>query len=156
MNIFGWIILCLFAIIGITLIILLVVPTIVSLIKSFSYRVKKLVEDVKIDIDAKSKERKLRAERLRNKQTELANKSLELKLIKIDRKITSEQKKIDIAKELDNVKTEKEEKTEQPKIEQSKTEVKVEEIKETEKQEETKQETVAENTETTENIDNQD
>ena len=77
MNIFGWIILSILATFGLGIAVLLVIPFLLSLFKTISYKVKKQIENAKIDIDARASQKKIRQEKLRTAQNELANKKLQ-------------------------------------------------------------------------------
>ena len=106
MNIFGWIILSILATFGLGIAVLLVIPFLLSLFKTISYKVKKQIENAKIDIDARSSQKKIRLEKLRTAQNELANKKLQNKLNKIAKQIDLEEQKLALNKELENSKQE--------------------------------------------------
>lgn len=106
MNIFGWIILSILATFGLGIAVLLVIPFLLSLFKTISYKVKKQIENAKIDIDARSSQKKIRLEKLRTAQNELANKKLQNKLNKIAKQIDLEEQKLALDKELENNKQE--------------------------------------------------
>lgn len=106
MNIFGWIILSILATFGLGIAVLLVIPFLLSLFKTISYKVKKQIENAKIDIDARASQKKIRQEKLRTAQNELANKKLQNKLNKIAKQIELEEQKIALDKELENNKQE--------------------------------------------------
>lgn len=109
MNIFGWIILSILATFGLGIAVLLVIPFLLSLFKTISYKVKKQIENAKIDIDARASQKKIRQEKLRTAQNELANKKLQNKLNKIAKQIELEEQKLALDKELENNKQEEEE-----------------------------------------------
>ena len=106
MNIFGWIILSILATFGLGIAVLLVIPFLLSLFKTISYKVKKQMENAKIDIDARASQKKIRQEKLRTAQNELANKKLQNKLNKIAKQIELEEQKLALDKELENNKQE--------------------------------------------------
>lgn len=106
MNIFGWIILSILATFGLGIAVLLVIPFLLSLFKTISYKVKKQIENAKIDIDARASQKKIRLEKLRTAQNELANKKLQNKLNKIAKQIDLEEQKLALDKELENSKQE--------------------------------------------------
>lgn len=108
MNIFGWIILSILATFGLGIAVLLVIPFLLSLFKTVSYKVKKQIENAKIDIDARASQKKIRQEKLRTAQNELANKKLQNKLNKIAKQIELEEQKLALDKELENNKQEEE------------------------------------------------
>ena len=108
MNIFGWIILSILATFGLGIAVLLVIPFLLSLFKTISYKVKKQIENAKIDIDARASQKKIRQEKLRTAQNELADKKLQNKLNKIAKQIELEEQKIALDKELENNKQEEE------------------------------------------------
>lgn len=106
MNIFGWIILSILATFGLGIAVLLVIPFLLSLFKTISYKVKKQMENAKIDIDARANQKKIRQEKLRTAQNELADKKLQNKLNKIAKQIDLEEQKLALDKELENDKQE--------------------------------------------------
>ena len=106
MNIFGWIILSILAAFGLGIAVLLVIPFLLSLFKTISYKVKKQIENAKIDIDARASQKKIRQEKLRTAQNELADKKLQNKLNKIAKQIELEEQKLALDKELENNKQE--------------------------------------------------
>ena len=106
MNIFGWIILSILATFGLGIAVLLVIPFLLSLFKTISYKVKKQIENAKIDIDARASQKKIRQEKLRTAQNELADKKLQNKLNKIAKQIELEEQKLALDKELENNKQE--------------------------------------------------
>ena len=106
MNIFGWIILSILATFGLGIAVLLVIPFLLSLFKTISYKVKKQIENAKIDIDARASQKKIRQEKLRTAQNELADKKLQNKVNKIAKQIELEEQKIALDKELENNKQE--------------------------------------------------
>lgn len=108
MNIFGWIILSILATFGLGIAVLLVIPFLLSLFKTISYKVKKQMENAKIDIDARASQKKIRQEKLRTAQNELADKKLQNKLNKIAKQIDLEEQKLALDKELENDKQEEE------------------------------------------------
>lgn len=105
MNIFGW--MCMIALMAFGLFVLgiLVGPFVVAKIKSFIYKVKRLVEDEKIDIDKRSEEKRIRADKKRLKDFELADKKLDAKLNKVNKKVKIYEEKIKLAEELDKITT---------------------------------------------------
>lgn len=106
MDIFGWIVLSILATFGLGIAVLLVIPFILSLFKTISYKVKKQIENEKIDIDARASQKKIRQEKLRVAQNELADKKLQNRLNKIAKQIDSEEQKLSLDKELENSKRE--------------------------------------------------
>lgn len=106
MNIFGWIILSILATFGLGIAVLLVIPFLLSLFKTISYKVKKQMENAKIDIDARASQKKIRQEKLRTAQNELSDKKLQNKLNKIAKQIDLEEQKLALDKELENNKQE--------------------------------------------------
>ena len=106
MNIFGWIILSILATFGLGIAVLLVIPFLLSLFKTISYKVNKQIENAKIDIDARASQKKIRQEKLRTAQNELADKKLQNKLNKIAKQIELEEQKLALDKELENNKQE--------------------------------------------------
>ena len=106
MNIFGWIILSILATFGLGIAVLLVIPFLLSLFKTISYKVNKQIENAKIDIDARASQKKIRQEKLRIAQNELADKKLQNKLNKIAKQIELEEQKLALDKELENNKQE--------------------------------------------------
>ena len=106
MNIFGWIILSILATFGLGIAVLLVIPFLLSLFQTISYKIKKQIENAKIDIDARASQKKIRLEKLRTAQNELANKKLQNKLNKIAKQIDLEEQKLALDKELENSKQE--------------------------------------------------
>ena len=105
MAVFGWI--CMIALVAFGLFVLgvLVGPFTVAKIKSFAYRMKRFIEDEQIDIDKRSEERRLRAEKKRFKDFELANKKLDAKLNKVNKKVEIYNEKMKLAEELDKITT---------------------------------------------------
>lgn len=100
MEIFGWTILGIFGALGFSLLILLALPYIISLIKTLSYRITKSIETRKVDIDARDKAKKIRDEKLREKENLLENRKLTLKLNKIQSKIDQTEKDIKLQEAL--------------------------------------------------------
>lgn len=114
MEVFGYIILIVLACLGIGAIILFALPYVASVIKTVSYKIKRETEVSKIDIDAKAEAKKIRDEKLRAKQKELADKKLALKLKKVQSKIDSVDKDIEIKESLEQKEEKKEEIIKQP------------------------------------------
>lgn len=140
MEIFGYFILIIFAILGLGALVLFALPYVLSIIKTTSYKVKKQVEVNKIDIDAKAEAKKLRDEKLREKQQELEEKKVILKINKLQSKINSVNKDLEIQETLKAAEDKKEEIT-------VPTETKKEEVVKEEPKEEVKeqpQETIIE------------
>lgn len=127
MEIFGYFILIIFAILGLGALVLFSLPFIISFIKTSSYRVSKQIEVAKIDIDARAEAKKLRNEKLRNKQNELAEKKVTLKIKKLQSKIDSIDKDMEIQESLKVKETEevKEDIVEEVKVEEVTPEVKI-------------------------------
>ena len=100
MEIFGWIMLIFLAVFGLSILVVFVVPFTVSELKSMEFKIKRAIEDRKIDINKRSEARKNRDEIKRAKDFELANKKLDAKLQKVDKQIEIHQKKLNLAKEL--------------------------------------------------------
>ena len=122
MAVFGWIALILLAMLGIFVIGLYLGPVIIAKVKSFGYNIKKKVEDEKLDTDKRSEERKNRDAIKRQRDFELANKKLDVKLNKVDKKIKLQTEKLELAEKLKK-------QTEVEKAELIKEEPKVEEPK---------------------------
>ena len=118
MNIFGWICMIALMLFGLFMLGLAVGPFVISKIKTFTYRLKRYIEDEKIDIDKRSEERRNKDEVKRTRDFELANKKLDAKLNKIDKQIKVLDEKQKLAEELK--KRTSEEKVE---VEQAKPEV---------------------------------
>lgn len=100
MLIFGWISLILLGLFGLFMIGLCVGPFVISKIKSFNYKIKCYVEDEKLDSDKRSEERKHRDEIKRQRDFELANKKLDVKLNKVNKQIKIQTEKLKLAEEL--------------------------------------------------------
>lgn len=100
MLVFGWIALILVALFGMFCIGLIIGPSVLSKIKTFTYRLKKLEQDEKDDADKRSDERKRRDEIKRQKDFELANKKLDAKLNKVDKQIKLQTKKLKLAEKM--------------------------------------------------------
>lgn len=105
MIVFGWMCMIALMVLGIFVLGVLVGPFIVAKIKSFAYRMKRFIEDEKIDIDKRSEERRLRAEKKRFKDFELENKKLDAKLNKVNKKVEIYNEKMKLAEELDKITT---------------------------------------------------
>lgn len=109
MYIFGWVILIIFAILGLGVGLFLIMPSIISLFKTISYKAKKSIENKKLDIDAKAEQDKIRAKRLREAQSKLKDKKLEGKLNKIAKQLEIEEEKIQKAEKQEGPITEEDE-----------------------------------------------
>ena len=105
MIVFGWVCMIALMILGLFVLGVLVGPFVISKIKTFTYRLKRYIEDEKIDIDKRSEERRLRAEKKRFKDFELANKKLNAKLNKVNKKVEIYNEKMKLAEELDKITT---------------------------------------------------
>lgn len=105
MVVFGWIAMITLMLLGLLTIGLMVGPFLVAKIKSFGYKLKRFIEDEQIDIDKRSEERRLRAEKKRFKDFELANKKLDAKLNKVNKKVEIYNEKMKLAEELDKITT---------------------------------------------------
>lgn len=100
MEVFGWIVFSVLAIFAIAMLVIFALPFVVSEIKSVSYKIKRYIDDKKFDLDKRSNERRHRDEIRRKKDFELANKRLDAKLLKVDKQIELQTKKLELAKEL--------------------------------------------------------
>ena len=100
MLVFGWIALILVALFGMFCIGLIIGPSVIAKIKTFTYRLKKLEQDEKDDADKRSDERRRRDEIKRQKDFELANKKLDAKLNKVDKQIKLQTKKLKLAEKM--------------------------------------------------------
>lgn len=100
MAIFGWIMLSLLAAFGMFILVLFIIPFVISETKVMNYKIKKAIEDKKLDVDKRSEARKHRDEIKREKDFELANKKLDAKLYKVDKQIEIHTKKLKLATEL--------------------------------------------------------
>ena len=100
MEVFGWIMLVILALVGCAILVIFALPFFITEFKTLSYRIKKAVQDKTDDIDKRSEERKHRDEIKREKDFELANKKLDAKLLKVDKKIEIQTKKLKMANEL--------------------------------------------------------
>ena len=100
MAVFGWIVFSLFALFGFAMLVIYAIPYVVSLIKTISYKTKKMVEDYQFDANKRSEERQHRNEIQRQKEFELANKKLDAKLQKVDKQIEILEKKKELANNL--------------------------------------------------------
>ena len=101
MEVFGWIMLIVLALFGAFMLGLMIGPFIVAKIKSFGYRTKTFIEDEKIDTDKRSEQRRNRQELKRQRDFELADKRLDVKLNKVDKKIKLQSKKLQMAQDLE-------------------------------------------------------
>ena len=106
MLIFGWISLILLGLFGLFMIFLMVGPFVLSKVKTFNYRIKSYVEDEKLDADKRSDERKHRDEIKRQRDFELANRKLDIKLNKVDKKIKIQTEKLRLAEKIKKETTE--------------------------------------------------
>lgn len=100
MAVFGWIVFSLFALFGFAMLVIYAIPYVVSLVKTISYKTKKMVEDYQFDANKRSEERQHRNEIQRQKEFELANKKLDAKLQKVDKQIEILEKKKELANNL--------------------------------------------------------
>lgn len=100
MEIFGWIMLILLAMFGVGTLILFAAPFIITECKMFKQKIAKAIEDKKFDLDKRSEERKNRDTLKREKDFELANRKLDAKILKVDKQIKLQEKKLNLAKEL--------------------------------------------------------
>lgn len=103
MQIFGWIMLIVLATFGALMLVLFTLPFVITECKMFQEKIKKAIEDKKLDLQKRSEERKNRDSLKREKDFELANRKLDAKILKVDKKIKLQQKKLDLAKELKEV-----------------------------------------------------
>ena len=100
MNIFGWIALIALACFGVFWIAMFAVPYIVSECKTLSFKIKRAIEDKRLDVQKRSEARQHRDELKREKDFELANKRLDAKLLKVDKQIKLQTQKLELAKQL--------------------------------------------------------
>lgn len=100
MDIFGWIMITLLALLALTIIGLFITPFIIIEIKSLSYKINKGIQDKKLDIDKRSTEKQHRDEIKREKDFELANRKLDIKLQQVDKKIKIQQEKLKLVQTL--------------------------------------------------------
>ena len=100
MEIFGWIMLILLAVFGMAILVVFAIPFVVTETTMMGYKIKRAIEDKKIDIEKRSDARRNRNEIKRQKDFELANKKLDAKLLKVDKQIQLHQKKFELAQEL--------------------------------------------------------
>ena len=100
MDIFGWIMLILLAVFGMAVLVVFAIPFVVTETTMMGYKIKRAIEDKKIDIDKRSEAKRNRNEIKRQKDFELANKKLDAKLLKVDKQIQLHQKKFELAQEL--------------------------------------------------------
>lgn len=100
MDIFGWIMLILLAVFGMAVLVVFAIPFVVTETTMMGYKIKRAIEDKKIDIEKRSEAKRNRNEIKRQKDFELANKKLDAKLLKVDKQIQLHQKKFELAQEL--------------------------------------------------------
>ena len=68
--------------------------------KTLSFKIKRAIEDKKLDAQKRSEARQHRDELKREKDFELANKRLDAKLLKVDKQIKLQTQKLELAKQL--------------------------------------------------------
>ena len=100
MIVFGWISMIALMLFGLFMLGLTAGPFVISKIKNFSYRLKRYIEDEKLDVDKRSEERRNRQETKRVRDFELANKKLDNKLNKVNKQIKIQTEKLRLAEEL--------------------------------------------------------
>ena len=100
MDIFGWIMLILLATFGMAILVVFAITFVVTETKMMGYKIKRAIEDKKIDIEKRSEARRNRNEVKRQKDFELANKKLDNKIMKVNKQIALHQKKADLANQL--------------------------------------------------------
>lgn len=126
MIVFGWISMIALMLFGLFILGLLVGPFVLAKIKTFSFRLKRYIEDEKLDIDKRSDERRNRQEIKRTKDFELANKKLDIKLNKVNKQIKIQNEKLKLTEELrQRIEEEKSEYQNDVKIDTVRPEVKV-------------------------------
>jgi len=126
MIVFGWISMIALMLFGLFILGLLVGPFVVAKIKTFAFRLKRYIEDEKLDIDKRSDERRNRQEIKRTKDFELANKKLDIKLNKVNKQIKIQNEKLKLTEELrQKIEDEKSEYQNEVKIDNVRPEVKV-------------------------------
>ena len=101
MEIFGWIMLILLALFGAFMVGLMIGPFVVAKIRSFGYKMHTFIEDEKVDADKRSDQRRNRQELKRQRDFELANKKLDVKLSKVDKKIKIQSEKLKLSQDLE-------------------------------------------------------
>ena len=126
MIVFGWISMIALMLFGLFILGLLVGPFVIAKIKTFSFRLKRYIDDEKLDIDKRSDERRNRQEIKRTKDFELANKKLDIKLNKVNKQIKIQNEKLKLTEELrQKIEEEKSEYQNEVKIDTVRPEVKV-------------------------------
>ena len=100
MLIFGWIALILLAMFGLFCLGLFVGPFIIAKVKSFGLKIKYYLDDEKIDSQKRSEERRHRDEIKRQRDFELANRKLDVKLNKVNKQIKIQTEKLKLAEKL--------------------------------------------------------
>lgn len=126
MIVFGWISMIALMLFGLFVLGLLVGPFVLAKIRTFSFRLKRYIEDEKLDIDKRSDERRNRQEIKRTKDFELANKKLDIKLNKVNKQIKIQNEKLKLTEELrQKIEEEKSEYRNEAKIDTVRPEVKV-------------------------------
>ena len=103
MAVFGWFVLIIFALVGLGISLLYVVPFIIAQIKLTTLKTNQAIADGKRDIEKRSKEKQLRNDILAEKKKVLANRKLEKKVHKLETKIANEDSKMAIQKELEAI-----------------------------------------------------
>lgn len=100
MLVFGWIALILLAMFGLFCLGLFIGPFIVAKVKSFGLKIKYYLDDEKVDSQKRSEERRHRDEIKRQRDFELANRKLAVKLNKVEKQIKLQTKKLELAEKL--------------------------------------------------------
>lgn len=109
MVVIGWIFLICAALLGLAYLGAVIAPYITAEYKSFTHKVTKIVQDKKVDADKRSEERQNRYERKRKKDFELADRKLDAKLNKVEKKIKLQTERLRLAelqKQVLNTRTE--------------------------------------------------
>lgn len=101
MAVIGWIAIILLALLGLVTACLAIYPFLASKVLALKHKTSRFVEDEKLDIDKRSEERKHRQEIKRHKDFELADKKLDAKLSKVNKKIKIQMEKLRLAQELE-------------------------------------------------------
>lgn len=97
MEIFGWIILALFAALGVILGIFMILPYILTTLDSVKFKRAKLAELSRIDTEERIANQKIRQAKIREKDEMLAEKKNQLQLMKLNKKIAAQNEAIAVA-----------------------------------------------------------
>ena len=100
MIVIGWLATILLAMFGLFILGILVGPFVVAKVKTFTYRLKKWCDDEILDVNKRSEERRNRKELKRQKDFELADKKLDVKLNKVNKQIKIQTEKLRLAEDL--------------------------------------------------------